>query len=119
MEFGLAPPSGISSLNEAAMGMPIQVFIGKNRQPHLMADSSRLANANSVLVLKKFLDWANEKYGQPVSADFYFLEKWIIEGAPLSKEQLLEMSGKRISKPGKYLHLAAPLIDHLFLPYLK
>ena len=32
---------------EAAMGMPIQVFIGKTDNPHLMADSSRLANAST------------------------------------------------------------------------
>ena len=96
--FGLAPSRvEYPSLSmEAAMGMPIQVFIGKNRQPpfdgRFVAFSKRI---NSVLVPKKFLDWANEKYGQPVSADFYFLWKsGSIEGAPLSKEQLLEMSGK-------------------------
>ena len=96
--FGLAPSRvEYPSLSmEAAMGMPIQVFIGKNRQPpfdgRFVAFSKRI---NSVLVPKKFLDWANEKYGQPDSADFYFLWKsGSIEGAPLSKEQLLEMSGK-------------------------
>lgn len=96
--FGLAPSRvEYPSLSmEAAMGMPIQVFIGKNRQTpfdgRFVAFSKRI---NSVLVPKKFLDWANEKYGQPVSADFYFLWKsGSIEGAPLSRDQLLEMSGK-------------------------
>ena len=77
--------------------MPIQAFMGKKREPPLdarfVAFSKRI---NSVLVPEKFLQWANQQYGQPDSGDFYFLWKsGSIEGTPQSREQLLEMSGEK------------------------
>ena len=97
--FGLAPSrvEYPSLSTEAAMGMPIQAFMGKNREPPLdarfVAFSKRI---NSVLVPEKFLQWANQQYGQPDSGDFYFLWKsGSIEGTPQSREQLLEMSGEK------------------------
>jgi hypothetical protein len=76
--FGLAPSRveypALST--DAATGMPIELFIGKNRETTLegrfVAFSKRI---NSVLVPKNFLEWANKKFGQPEANDFLFLWK--------------------------------------------
>jgi hypothetical protein len=84
--FGLAPSRveypALST--EAATGMPIELFIGKNRETTLsgrfVAFSKRI---NSVLVPANFLKWANKKFGQPEANDFFFLWKnGSIEGPP-------------------------------------
>jgi hypothetical protein len=93
--FGLAPSRveypALST--EAATGMPIQIFIGNNREASLngrfVAFSKRI---NSVLVPASFLNWANQKFGQPDSGDFYFLWKnGSIDGPPKSKTDLLNL----------------------------
>ena len=96
--FGLAPSrvEYPSLSNEAATGMPIEVFIGKNREATLdgrfVAFSKRI---NSVLVPESFLTWANKRFGQPDSGDFYFLWKeGAIDGPPHSREQILEMKNE-------------------------
>ena len=96
--FGLAPSrvEYPSLSTEAATGMPIEIFIGKNREATLdgrfVAFSKRI---NSVLVPESFLNWANKKFGQPLSGDFYFLWKdGAIDGPPLTREQILEMSNE-------------------------
>lgn len=95
--FGLAPSRveypALST--EAATGMPIEIFIGNNRQTTLsgrfVAFSKRI---NSVLVPANFLEWANKKFGKPDSGDFYFLWKeGTISGPPLTRQDLLEMKG--------------------------
>lgn len=66
--FGLAPSRWeYPTLSaEAATGMPIEIFIGKNRENILegrfVAFSKRI---NSVLVPESFLLWANQNFGQP------------------------------------------------------
>ena len=96
--FGLAPSrvEYPSLSTEAATGMPIEIFIGKNREATLdgrfVAFSKRI---NSVLVPEIFLTWANKKFGQPDSGDFYFLWKeGAIDGPPRTREQILEMSNE-------------------------
>jgi hypothetical protein len=97
--FGLAP-SRIeypTLSTEAATGMPIQIFIGDNRETILdgrfVAFSKRI---NSVLVPASFLDWANQKFGQPDSGDFYFLWKnGSIDGPPKSKSDLLNLQNDK------------------------
>lgn len=97
--FGLAP-SRIeypTLSTEAATGMPIQIFIGDNRETILggrfVAFSKRI---NSVLVPASFLDWANQKFGQPDSGDFYFLWKnGSIDGPPKSKSDLLNLQSDK------------------------
>lgn len=90
--FGLAPSRieypALST--EAATGMPIELFIGKKRDHTLngrfVAFSKRI---NSVLVPKAFLDWANQKFGQPGENDFFFLwKKGSIVGPPISRFDL-------------------------------
>ena len=76
--------------------MPIEIFIGKNREATLdgrfVAFSKRI---NSVLVPESFLTWANKKFGQPDSGDFYFLWKeGAIDGPPRTREQILGMSNE-------------------------
>ena len=98
--FGLAPSRveypALST--QAAKGMPIEIFIGKNRETTLdgrfVAFSKRI---NSVLVPESFLTWANKKFGQPNSGDFYFLWKEdTIDGPPRTSKQIIEM----INEPG-------------------
>ena len=96
--FGLAPSrvEYPSLSTEAATGMPIEIFIGKNREATLdgrfVAFSKRI---NSVLVPESFLTWANKKFGQPDSGDFYFLWKeGAIDGPPRTREQILEMTNE-------------------------
>ena len=96
--FGLAPSrvEYPSLSTEAATGMPIEIFIGKNREATLdgrfVAFSKRI---NSVLVPESFLTWANKKFGQPDSGDFYFLWKeGVIDGPPRTRGQILEMSNE-------------------------
>jgi len=96
--FGLAPSrvEYPSLSTEAATGMPIEIFIGKNREATLdgrfVAFSKRI---NSVLVPENFLTWANKKFGQPDSGDFYFLWKEAaIDGPPRTREQILGMSNE-------------------------
>ena len=96
--FGLAPSrvEYPSLSTEAATGMPIEIFIGKNREATLdgrfVAFSKRI---NSVLVPESFLTWANKKFGQPDSGDFYFLWKeGAIDGPPRTRGQILEMSNE-------------------------
>ena len=96
--FGLAPSrvEYPSLSTEAATGMPIEIFIGKNREFTLdgrfVAFSKRI---NSVLVPESFLTWANKKFGQPDSGDFYFLWKdGVIDGPPFSRKQILEMTNE-------------------------
>ena len=90
--FGLAPSRveypALSS--DAAKGMPIEIFIGKNKETTLqgrfVAFSKRI---NSVLVPESFLHWANQKFGFPDSGDFFFLWKdGTIEGPPQSRADL-------------------------------
>lgn len=90
--FGLAPSRveypALST--DAATGMPIELFIGKNRETTLegrfVAFSKRI---NSVLVPKNFLEWANKKFGQPEANDFLFLWKeGSIEGPPITRSTL-------------------------------
>ena len=96
--FGLAPSrvKYPTLSQEAASGMPIEVFIGKNRKDTLdgrfVAFSKRI---NSVLVPESFLTWANQKFGQPNAGDFFFLWKnESIDGPPRSREELIELSQK-------------------------
>ena len=93
--FGLAPSRveypALST--EAATGMPIEVFIGKRRETTLngrfVAFSKRI---NSVLVPANFLDWANNKFGQPEANDFFFLWKnGAIEGPPVARSTLASL----------------------------
>lgn len=90
--FGLAPSRveypALST--DAAKGMPIEIFIGKNKETTLqgrfVAFSKRI---NSVLVPESFLHWANQKFGFPGSGDFFFLWKdGTIEGPPQSRADL-------------------------------
>lgn len=94
--FGLAPSrvEYPTLSQEAASGMPIEVFIGKNRRATLdgrfVAFSKRI---NSVLVPESFLTWANQKFGQPNTGDFFFLWKNdSIDGPPRSRKELMGMS---------------------------
>ena len=93
--FGLAPSRveypALST--DAAKGMPIQIFIGKNKETTLngrfVAFSKRI---NSVLVPESFLNWANQKFAQPESGDFYFLWKeGTIDGPPRSRSDLSKL----------------------------
>ena len=93
--FGLAPSRveypALST--DAAKGMPIEIFIGKNKvttlQGRFVAFSKRI---NSVLVPESFLHWANQKFGFPDSGDFFFLWKdGTIEGPPQSRADLLNL----------------------------
>jgi hypothetical protein len=93
--FGLAPSRveypALST--DAAKGMPIEIFIGKNKETTLngrfVAFSKRI---NSVLVPESFLNWANQKFAQPVSGDFYFLWKeGTIDGPPKSSSDLSKL----------------------------
>lgn len=84
--FGLAPArvEYPSLSTEAATGMPIELFIGNNREVALegrfVAFSKRI---NSVLVPKSFLDWANEKYGKPDAGQYFFIWKeGAVDGPP-------------------------------------
>ena len=93
--FGLAPSRvEYPTLSmEAATGMPIEVFIGQNREATLngrfIAFSKRI---NSVLVPESFLTWANQKFGQPNTGDFFFLwKKGSIDGPPRSRAELIKM----------------------------
>ncbi|HAD20786.1 MAG: hypothetical protein CMI28_04140 [Opitutae bacterium] len=93
--FGLAPSRveypALST--DAARGMPIEIFIGKNKETTLngrfVAFSKRI---NSVLVPESFLNWANQKFAQPDSGDFYFLWKeGNIDGPPRSRSELSKL----------------------------
>ena len=93
--FGLTPSRveypALST--DAATGMPIEIFIGKNRETTLdgrfVAFSKRI---NSVLVPKNFIRWANKKFGQPDAGDFFFLwKKGVIDGPPRSKSDLIKL----------------------------
>ena len=93
--FGLAPSRveypALST--DAAKGMPIEIFIGKNKETTLkgrfVAFSKRI---NSVLVPESFLNWANQKFAQPDSGDFYFLWKdGTIDGPPRSRSDLFKL----------------------------
>ena len=93
--FGLAPSRveypALST--EAATGMPIELFIGKNREVTLdgrfVAFRKRI---NSVLVPESFLTSANKKFGQPDSGDFYFLWKeGAIDGPPITRSTLASL----------------------------
>ena len=97
--FGLAPsrveypPLSM----EAATGMPIEVFIGQNREATLdgrfVAFSKRI---NSVLVPERFLTWANQEFGQPEAGEFFFLWKnGTIAGPPKTLQQLNEMKNEK------------------------
>lgn len=93
--FGLAPSrvEYPSLSTEAATGMPIEIFIGRQRTTTLdgrfVAFSKRI---NSVLVPESFLAWANKKFAEPAKDDFFFLWKdSVIDGPPRSRSQLLEM----------------------------
>ncbi len=90
--FGLAPARieypALST--EAATGMPIELFIGNNREATLegrfVAFSKRI---NSVLVPESFLTWANEKYGKPDAGQYFFIWKdGVIDGPPRTREFL-------------------------------
>lgn len=96
--FGLAPSRvEYPTLSmEAATGMPIEIFIGQNREATLngrfIAFSKRI---NSVLVPESFLTWANQKFGQPNTGDFFFLwKKGSIDGPPRSRAELIKMSNE-------------------------
>jgi hypothetical protein len=106
--FGLAPSRveypALST--EAATGMPIELFIGKNRETTLsgrfVAFSKRI---NSVLVPANFLKWANKKFGQPEANDFFFLWKnGSIEGPPLPVPPLPHSGTNLNLKTGKFPH---------------
>ena len=93
--FGLAPSRveypALST--DAAKGMPIEIFIGKNKETTLngrfVAFSKRI---NSILVPESFLNWANQKFAQPDSGDFYFLWKeGTIDGPPRSRSDLFKL----------------------------
>ena len=93
--FGLAPSRveypALST--DAAKGMPIEIFLGKNKETTLngrfVAFSKRI---NSVLVPESFLNWANQKFAQPDSGDFYFLWKeGTIDGPPRSRSDLFKL----------------------------
>ena len=82
---------------EAATGMPIEVFIGQNREATLdgrfVAFSKRI---NSVLVPERFLTWANQEFGQPEAGEFFFLWKnGTIAGPPKTLQQLSEMKNEK------------------------
>jgi hypothetical protein len=84
--FGLAPSrvEYPTLSNEAATGMPIELFIGNNREVTLegrfVAFSKRI---NSVLVPESFLSQANEKYGKPDASQYFFLWKdGAVDGPP-------------------------------------
>jgi hypothetical protein len=84
--FGLAPSrvEYPTLSNEAATGMPIELFIGNNREVTLegrfVAFSKRI---NSVLVPESFLSQANEKYGKPDAGQYFFLWKdGVVDGPP-------------------------------------
>ncbi len=93
--FGLAPSRveypALST--DAARGMPIEIFIGKNKERTMngrfVAFSKRI---NSVLVPESFLHWANQKFTQSDSEDFFFLWKnGTIEGPPQSRANLFKL----------------------------
>ena len=93
--FGLAPSRveypALST--DAAKGMPIEIFIGKNKETtlsgHFVAFRKRI---NSVLVPESFLNWANQKFAQPDSGDFYFLWKeGSINGPQRSRSDLSKL----------------------------
>ena len=75
LEFWLAPSRvEYPTLSmEAATGMPIEVFIGQNREATLngrfIAFSKRI---NSVLVPESFLTWANQNLDSPTPETFSF-----------------------------------------------
>lgn len=84
--FGLAPSrvEYPTLSNDAATGMPIELFIGNNREVTLegrfVAFSKRI---NSVLVPESFLSQANEKYGKADAGQYFFLWKdGAVDGPP-------------------------------------
>lgn len=90
--FGLAPSrvEYPTLSNEAATGMPIELFIGNNREVAMegrfVAFSKRI---NSVLVPESFLSQANEKYGNPDAGQYFFLWKdGTVDGPPRSLDFL-------------------------------
>ena len=97
--FGLAP-SRVEYpplSKEAATGMPIEVFIGQNREATLdgrfVAFSKRI---NSVLVPERFLTWANRKFGQPDTSEYFFIWKnGAIEGPPQTMDQINGMKDQK------------------------
>ena len=110
--FGLAPSRveypPLST--EAAKGMPIEIFIGNDKQTTLsgrfVAFSKRI---NSVLVPANFLEWANQKFGEPDNGDFYSLWKnGTITGPPLTRKDLLEMKEQPSFKSWEISPLGSP-----------
>ncbi|MBT3637292.1 MAG: hypothetical protein HN531_10155 [Opitutae bacterium] len=94
--FGLAPSrvEYPTLSNEAATGMPIELFIGNNREVTLegrfVAFSKRI---NSVLVPESFLSQANEKYGKPDAGQYFFLWKdGAVDGPPRTLEFLQDLT---------------------------
>jgi hypothetical protein len=111
--FGLAPSrvEYPTLSNEAATGMPIELFIGNNREVTLegrfVAFSKRI---NSVLVPESFLSQANEKYGKPDAGQYFFLWKdGAVDGPPrtlgflqgLTEEQKQNGEASPISSPAE------------------
>ncbi len=93
--FGLAPSRveypALST--DAAKGMPIEIFIGKNKETTLNGRFVAVSKSiNSVLVPESFFNWANQKFAQPDSGDFYFLWKeGTIDGPPRSRSDLSKL----------------------------
>ena len=95
--FGFAPTRveypPLSS--KAALGMPIEIFIGDKRKASFdgkfVAFSRRI---NSILVPRSFLDHANKHYAKPATSDYFFLwRNGSVDGPPRTKEQLLALLG--------------------------
>ena len=97
--FGLAPSrSEYPALSmETASLMPIEIFIGAD-QPFIMqgrfvAFSKRI---NSVLVPRKFLEWANARFEEQDEQEYFFVWKnGEISGPPVSRTQLKKMSASQ------------------------
>lgn len=86
---------------KAALGMPIEIFIGDKRKVsfdgRFVAFSRRI---NSILVPRSFLDHANEHYAKPSTTDYFFLwRNGSVDGPPRTKEQLLALLEANATAP--------------------
>ena len=71
--------------NEAATGMPIELFIGNNREVTMEGVRGLQQAHQSVLVPESFLSQANESMGVPMQARFLPLERRHGDGPPRAR----------------------------------
>ena len=91
----LPPEWNIHPSHGSCNGYAIEIFIGKSREATLDGRFVAFSKRIKCTLSPSFLTWANKKFGQPDSGDFYFLWKeGAIDGPPRTREQILEMSNE-------------------------